>query len=95
MMFALVPFANMSLLHFSGHMVGRVPLSQGVLQGFWVVASFLLLAALPIYEKIAKGRVHPASIWIPVSYVAWTVLAFTVIYPSEPAFRLASWILQR
>ena len=95
MAFALVPFGTMSLLHLSGSMVGRVPASQGALQGFWITASLLLLAVVPIYDKVSKGRIHPVSVWVPVLYVAWGVLANAVIYRSAPAFKLASWILQR
>ena len=95
MVYALVPFAINSFLHLSGHMVGLVPVSQGVLQGFWLTAILLLLAVVPIYDKMSKGRIHPASIWIPVLFVAWTVLSQAVIFRSAPAFKLASWILQR
>lgn len=95
MVYALVPFAINSLLHLSGHMVGLVPLSQGVLQGFWLSAVLLLLAAVPIYDKVSKGSIHPASIWIPVLFIAWTLLSQAVIYRSAPAFTLASWILGR
>jgi hypothetical protein len=95
MVFALVPFWIMSLLHLSGHLVGRVPVSQGVLQVFWPTASFLLLTAVPIHDKVSRGRIHPASIWIPVLFVAWTILSQAVIFRSEPAIKLASWILQR
>jgi hypothetical protein len=95
MVFALVPLGIESLLHLSGNLVGRVPLSQGVLQGFWLTASVLLLTAVPIHDKLSKGRIHPASIWIPVIFVAWTIFSNTVIFTSEPAFKLASWILQR
>jgi hypothetical protein len=95
MVFALVPLAFESLLHLSGVLVGLVPASQSVLQGFWLTASFLLLAVVPIYDKVSKGRIHPASVWIPVLFVAWTVFSNAVIFPSAPAFKLASWILQR
>lgn len=95
MVFSLVPLGIESLLHLSGNLVGRVPASQGVLQGFWLTASFLLLTAVAIYDKVSKGRIHPASIWIPVLFVAWTVLSNAVIFRSAPAFKLASWILQR
>ena len=69
--------------------------SQGVLQGFWLTASFLLVAVLPIYDKVSRGRIHPASVWIPVLFVAWTVFSNAVLFRSEAAFKLASWILQR
>ena len=95
MVFALVPLGIESLLHLSGTLVGRVPASQGVLQGFWLTASVLLLTAVPIYDKVSKGRIHPASVWIPVLFVAWTVFSNAVLFRSAPAFKLASWILQR
>ena len=96
MVFALVPLGLESLLHLSGNMVGRVPAaSQGVLQGFWLTASFLLLAALPIYDKVSKGRIHPVSVWLPVLFVAWTVFSSSVLSRFTPAFKFASWILQR
>ena len=96
MVFALVPLGMESLLHLSGHLVGRVPASQGVLQAFLLTASLLLVAVLPIYDKVSRGRIHPASIWISVLFVAWIVLSNAVIFQSwEPAFKLASWILGR
>jgi hypothetical protein len=96
MVFALVPLGLESLMHLSGNLVGRVPASQGVLQGFWLTASLLLVAVLPIYDKVSRGRIHPASVWIPVLFVAWTVLSNAAIFQSsDPAFKLASWILQR
>jgi hypothetical protein len=95
MVFALVPFGIMSLLHLSGHLVGLVPVAQGMLQGFWLTAPLLLLASVPIYDKVSKGRIHPVSVWVPVLFVAGTVFANAVIFPSAPAFKLASWILQR
>jgi hypothetical protein len=95
MVFALVPLGVESLLHLSGNLVGRVPVGQGVLQGFWFTASVLLLLVVPIYEKVSKGRIHPASVWIPVLFAAWTVVSNAVIYRSAPAFKLASWMLQR
>lgn len=95
MVFALVPLGIESLLHLSGTLVGRVPASQSVLQGLWLTASFLLLAVVPIHDKVSRGRIHPASVWVPVLFVAWTVLSNAVIFRSAPAFKLASWILQR
>lgn len=95
LVFALVPLGIESLLHLSGNLVGRVTASQGVLQGFWLTASFLLVAVLPIYDKVSRGRIHPASVWIPVLFVAWTVFSNAVLFRSEAAFKLASWILHR
>src|SRR5262245_55285836 len=95
MVFSLVPLALESILHLSGTLVGRVPVAQSVLQGFWVTASLLLLVVIPIYDKVSKGRIHPATVWITVLFVAWTVLSNAVIFRSAPAFKLASWILQR
>jgi hypothetical protein len=95
-LWALVPLGIESLLHLSGNMVGRGPGSQSVLQGFFLTASLLLVAVLPIYDKVSRGRIHPASVWIPGLFVAWTVLSNTVIFQSSaPAFKLASWMLQR
>jgi hypothetical protein len=95
MVFALVPLGIESLLHLSGNLVGRVPASQGLLQAFWLGGSLLLVTVLPIYDKVSRGRIHPASVWIPVLFVAWTVFSNAVVFRSAPAFRLASWILQR
>ena len=95
MVFALVPFGFQSLLHLSGTLVGRVPASQGVLQGFWLIAGLLFLpAVIPIYEKVSKGRIHPASIWIPVVFVGWTAFSNGVLFPSAAALKLGSWILR-
>ena len=95
MVFALVPLAYESLLHLSGYLVGRVPVSADGLLGFFLVGTMLLLASVPIYEKVSKGRVHPASIWIPVAILVWSVFSNAVLFRTAPAFKLASWMLQR
>ena len=95
MAFSLVPLGFESLLHLSGQLVGRVPASQGVLLGFWLTATFLLLLAVPIYDKVTKGRIHPVSVWVPVLLLAWFAFSNAVIFQTEPAFKVASWILGR
>jgi hypothetical protein len=95
MVFALWPLAIESILHLSGTLVGRVPASTSVIFGLAITVSLLLLVVVPIHDKILTGRIHPASVWVPVLLVAWTVLSNVVIFPSAPAFKVASWILQR
>jgi hypothetical protein len=95
MVFALWPLAIESILHLSGTLVGRVPASPSVIFGIGVTVSLLLFAVVPIYDKVSKGRIHPASVWVPLLVVGWTVLSNAVVFQSAPAFKLASWILQR
>ena len=47
-----------------------------------------------VHDKLTRGRIHPASIWIPLLLVAWFVVFNAVVAPSALAFRAGMWLLE-
>jgi hypothetical protein len=94
MVFALMPLVVESLLHLSGTLVGRIPLSRGTLAiGFLIIA--LAVHFIPaVHDKVTRGRIHPASIWIPLLIIVWSVVLNAVVAPSALAIKVGSWLLK-
>jgi hypothetical protein len=94
MVFSLMPLVFESLLHLSGTLVGRVPLSPGVLTIGWLVITVAVHFTPAVHDKLTRGRVHPASIWIPPLIIVWSVVLTTVVAPSALAFKVGTWLLK-
>lgn len=72
MVFALMPLGPESLLHLTGTLVGRVPLSRATLLVGMLVIDVAVLFIPAVHEKLTRGRVHRASICIPLLIIVWT-----------------------
>jgi hypothetical protein len=94
MVFALTPLAFESLLHLSGALVGRVPLSRGALTVGWLVITLAVHFIPAVHDKLTRGRIHGASIWIPLLIIVWSVVLNAVVAPSALAFKVGTWLLK-
>ena len=94
MVFALTPLVFESLLHLSGTLVGRVPLSRGALTTGWLVIALAVHFIPAVHDKLTQGRIHRASIWIPLLIIVWFVMFNAVVAPSALAFKVGSWLLK-
>jgi uncharacterized membrane protein YhaH (DUF805 family) len=94
MVFSLVPMAGMPVAHLSGALVGRVPLSREALLIGWVVIVVAIHFVPAVHDKLTRGRIHPASLWIPLLLIGWIVVLNTVVAPSALAFKVGSWLLK-
>ena len=94
MIFSLMPMAGMPVAHLSGSLVGRVPLPRVALLVGWVVIVVGMHFIPAVHEKLTKGRIHPASIWIPLLLIVWFVVLNVVVAPSALALRVGSWLLK-
>ena len=94
MVFALIPLVPEALLHLSGTLVGRVPLSRGVLFAGMLVIDLAVPFIPAVHEKLTRGRIHPASLWIPLLIIAWYVVLNTVAAPSALGIKVGSWLLK-
>jgi hypothetical protein len=95
MVFALTPLVFESLMHLSGTLVGRVPLSRGALFIGWLVVVVAVHFIPAVHDKLTRGRVHPASIWIPLLSIVGFVVLNAVMAPSALAFKVGSWLTSR
>ena len=94
MVFSLMPMTFMSLLHLSGTLVGNVPLSRGALGIGWVVTGFAVYCIPATHDKLTRGRIHPASIWIPLVITLWLVVLNGLVAPSSLGLKVGSWLLK-
>jgi hypothetical protein len=94
MVFSLMPMAGMPVAHLSGALVGRVPLSRDALAVGWVVIAFAIYCIPAVHDKLTRGRIHRASIWIPLLIIVWSVVLNAVVAPSALAFKAGSWLLK-
>jgi hypothetical protein len=88
------PLVFESLLHLSGTLVGRVPLSPGALTIGWLVITVAVHFVPAVHDKFTRGRIHPASIWVSPLLIAWSVVFAAVVAPSALAFRVGTWLLK-
>ena len=94
MVFALMPLVPEAVLHLTGTLVGRVPLSRTAL-GIGMLAIDVAVFFIPaVHEKLTRGRTHRASIWIPLLIIGWYVVLNAVLARSELAFKVGSWLLK-
>ena len=94
MVFALTPLAFESLLHLSGTLVGRVPLSRDALIVGWLTTLAAIHFVPAVHDKLTRGRIHPASIWIPLLLIVWSVVLNAVVAPSALAIKVGIWLLK-
>ena len=43
---------------------------------------------------LTRGRIHPASIWIPLLSIVWFVVLNAVVAPSALGIKVGSWLLK-
>ena len=94
MVFSLMPMAGMPVAHMMGALVGRVPLSRDTLAIGWVVIAVAIHFIPAVHDKLTRGRIHRASIWIPVLLIVWFVVLNAVVAPSAVAVTVGSWLLK-
>jgi hypothetical protein len=94
MVFALMPLLFESLLHLSGTLVGRVPVSRGALLIGWLVVVVAVHFIPAVHDKLTRGRIHPASIWIPLLSIVGFVVLNAAVAPSALGIKVGSWLLK-
>ena len=94
MVFALIPLVPESLLHLTGTLVGRVPLSRSALFIGMLVVDLAVPFIPAVHDKLTRGRVHRASIWIPLLIIGWYVVLNVALAPSALAIKAGSWLLK-
>ena len=94
MVFALMPLLFESLMHLSGTLVGRIPLSRRALFTGWLVAVVAVHFIPAVHDKLTRGRIHPASIWVPLLSIVGFVLLNAVVAPSALGLKVGSWLLR-
>jgi len=94
MLLALLGLAGVPLVHLVGTLVHHWP----GLQGPGPIVIGISLMALPfssaIYDRIAKGRIHPVSLWAPILLLVWHTATVVIVGPSDAWRKFAAWVVQ-
>jgi hypothetical protein len=53
----------------------------------------MLLSLSAIHDRVAKGRVHPISLWVALALFVWSNLRAAVIGPSAAWHQFAGWLI--
>ncbi len=90
MLLALVPLTNAPLAHLVGHWEALRPWAGVIFPG----SNAVLLALLPIYDRLSRGRIHPVSLWGAIVLFAWFPV-FLGVVASTPAWRnFSEWLVR-
>jgi hypothetical protein len=93
MLIAMVPILIEPTLHLVGHLAVRWPTLRGMGPPISVVATLLLLSASAIHDRLSNGRIHPVSVWVPITLFAWQLALGFIIFPSAAWRRLVTWLV--
>ena len=74
--------------------VTRFPLSRGALAIGILVIALAVTFTPAVHDKLTRGRIHRASIWIPLLIIVGYVVLNAVVAPSALAFTVGSWLLK-
>ena len=94
MLLAVTVLALEPIFHFVGYLSGRWPSAwlAGAMSG--TALQLLLLFASAIHDRVAYGRIHPVSLWVPLLLIAW-VLALCAVVPRSAAWhQTAAWLVR-
>ena len=83
------PLMNAPLAHLfadNAALRGKLPL--------FLAAQVALLSASAVYDRVARGRVHPVSLWGAVLLFAWGNVQAALIFPSPAWHRFAAWLIR-
>src|SRR5262245_3477856 len=58
------------------------------------IMTILLLSASAIHDRVARGRIHHVSLWVPVLLFAWQI-GVAVVFPTRAALRdFGVWLIR-
>lgn len=90
MLLALVPLMNAPLAHLVGHWEALRPWAGVIFPGFNAV----LLALLPIHDRLTRGRIHPVSLWGAILLFAWFPVFLGVVASTAAWRNFAEWLVR-
>jgi hypothetical protein len=93
MLLALLNLAPVPFLHLGGHLSGYWSGFQLVFLIVGQTIATLLLFAVAVHDKVAHGRIHPVSLWVPIGLIAALVVMNVVVMPSPVWHDVATWLV--
>jgi hypothetical protein len=78
------------ILHLLNHWPMLRPLAAPLAAGI----GLLLPALVPIYDRVSRGRVHPASMWGTLGVLAWDAVFFGFVPTTEGWRYFTAWLVK-
>lgn len=95
MLLALLLLTLVPLIHLSGYLAGQWPALYGPLTIAVPITANVLLFTVAVHDKMARGRIHPVSLWVPLLLIAVTGVVVVIIQPSATWRQMALWLIHR
>ncbi len=74
------------------HVIGHIPALRD--KGVLILVPFtMLLASHAIYDRLARGRIHPISLWGALAIFIWSNIRAVFIGPTAAWHQFAGWLV--
>jgi len=76
------------------HIIGHSSTLRAIKAPIVLLPIAALLFAPAIHDRISRGRMHPASLWVAVAMLVWANVRAAVIAPSSTWHNFVSWLVR-
>lgn len=76
------------------HIIGHSPVLREIRAPIILLPLVMLLFAGAVHDRLARGRIHPVSLWGAVALLVWANLRAAVIGPSDAWHEFATWLIR-
>jgi hypothetical protein len=76
------------------HLIGHWPVLQPWVGVIFPASAIVFLSTSAIYDRLSQGRIHPVSLWVPISLFVWQAVVNAVILRSNMWREFAAWLIQ-
>jgi hypothetical protein len=86
----LGPLMGAPIAHLVGHWDALRPWAGPI----FPIANAVLLAVLPIHDRLTRGRIHPVSLWGAILIFVLFTVNFVVVAPTPAWQNFAEWLVR-
>lgn len=76
------------------HIIGHSPLLRAIKAPIILIPIIGLIFAGAVYDRLSRGRIHPVSLWVPLTFLVWDNVLAVVIGPSEAWRNFTAWLIR-
>lgn len=92
MLLSLLSLGFVPLIHLGGHTIGHWPSLYGIITTATPILGLALLFVVAGRDWIARRRIHPVSLWVPIALIVEFGIA-GLVTPTSGWRRVAEWLV--